>query len=231
MTIKVYWASLENEWLRAEEPKSIYKSFLKDTKNFDSFISMCPAVKDYTKNTFSLKSIYDYEFEINKNLNDITSTLYDQTFFNDHVQIRSIQNKLFSFSQKIVFFTEEKSLIMSSGIFPYFEDNDVTKRCILIPGKLDIGKWFRVLDYSFFLKNDINIFKINENDIYQYIKFDTDERIEFKQFKSTDLINKYLLDITSAKNYRKPKIRELSELYQTMKHKKYIVEEIKNNLL
>ena len=231
MAITVYWSSLEDEWLRAKEPEAVYKDFLKDKKNFESTIAMCPAVKDYTKNTFSLKSIYDYEFEINKDLNDATSQLYDQVFFNKHVEIRSIENKFFSFSQRLVFFTEEQSLNMSLGILPYFEDNEITKRCTLIPGKLDIGKWFRIIDYAFFLKNNINSFKINEGDVYQYIKFETDQKIEFKQFKSTDLINKYILDIASSKNYRKSKIRDLSEFYKTMKHKKYIIKEIKNNLL
>ena len=231
MAITVYWSSLEDEWLRAKEPEPVYKDFLKDKKNFESTIVMCPAVKDYTKNTFSLKSIYDYEFEINKNLNDVTSQLYDQVFFNKHVEIRSIENKFFSFSQKLIFFTEEQSLNMSLGILPYFEDNEITKRCMLIPGKLDIGKWFRIIDYAFFLKNNINVFKIKEEDVYQYIKFETDQKIEFKQFKSTELINKYILDITSSKNHRKPKIRDLSEFYETMRHKKYIIKEIKNNLL
>jgi hypothetical protein len=231
MAITVYWSSLEDEWLRAKEPEAVYKDFLKDKKNFESTIAMCPAVKDYTKNTFSLKSIYDYEFEINKDLNDVTSQLYDQVFFNKHVEIRSIENKFFSFSQRLVFFTEEQSLNMSLGILPYFEDNEITKRCTLIPGKLDIGKWFRIIDYAFFLKNNINSFKINEGDVYQYIKLETDQKIEFKQFKSTDLIYKYILDITSSKNHRKPKIRDLSEFYEIMRHKKYIIKEIKNNLL
>jgi hypothetical protein len=231
MTIDVYWASLEQEWLRANEPEPVYKNFAKNKKNIESLISFCPAVKEYNKNIFSLKSIYDYEFEINRNNFSVWSPLYDQKFYDNHIEVRSLDDKLFSFLQKIVFFTEKKSLPMSAGIFPYLEDNEITKRCITIPGKFDIGKWFRTTDFAFYLRDGFDSFKIKEGDVYQYLKFDTNERINFKQFKTNETINKYIADITSAKDSRRQKMRELSEFYSTMKHKKYIIKEIKNNLL
>ena len=231
MTINVYWASLEQEWLRAEEPEPVYKDFVKNKKNIESFISFCPAIKEYNKNIFSLKSIYDYEFEINGNAGGAWSPLYDQKFYDNHVEVRSLEDKLFSFSQKLIFFTEKKSLLMSAGIFPYLEDNEITKRCITIPGKFDIGKWFRTTDFAFYLRDGIDSFKIKEGEVYQYLKFDTNEKINFKQFKTNEIINKYVTDITSVKDFRRPKMRNLSEFYFTMKHKKYIIKEIKNNLL
>ena len=32
---------------------------------------------------------------------------------------------------------------VTMSLSPYFEDNNITDRCIVIPGELDIGKWFR----------------------------------------------------------------------------------------
>lgn len=231
MAITVYWACLESEWMRAEEPEPIYKNLMKEDKSKNIQLAYCPAVKDYMHNTFAIKSIYDYEYTINKSLTSVTSDLYSKKFFDQHVQVRSLSDKSFSFFQKYVFFTEEKSLKLSSGIFPYLEDNNITKTCIPIPGTFDIGKWFRNIEYAFFLRNDADKFKINEKEIYQYIKFDTDEQIIFKQFQINENLNKYLADILYAKEGRKQKMRELNNFYSMFKHKKYIINEIKNNLI
>jgi len=231
MAITVYWSCAEEEWLRAKSPEPVYQNFIKNLKDKNTQIEMCPAVKDYAKNTFSMESIYDYDFEIDDKSKNVFSKLYDQKFFDQHVLIRSINDKFFSFSQKYVFFTEEKTLKMSANIFPYLEDNNITKKCITIPGTLDIGKWFRVMDFAFYLKKDYNKFEIKQNEIYQYIVFDTNEKIIFKQFICNDKINKYLLDIVQAKAFKKIKNIKLEEYYLMLKHKKYIIREIKNNLI
>ena len=231
MSITVYWACNEDEWLRAKEPEPIYKNFIKNIKNKETQIEMCPSIKEYTKNTFSLKSLYDYNFEIYKEKNSVGSKMYDQKFFDKHVFVRSDIDKLFSFTQGYIFFTEEKSLDMSAGIFPYLEENNITKTCITIPGTIDIGKWFRSTDFAFYLKNNYSKFEIDQDEIYQYIKFNTDDKIIFKQFVVDEKIKKYLLDITSSKEYRKTKNRPLQEYYAMLKHKKYIIKEIKNNLI
>jgi hypothetical protein len=130
---------------------------------------VCPSLKDYMDNIFSIKSLYDYNFKLEKNTNQTLSNVYDQIFFDRHVIIRSQQERCFSFTQRFIFFTEDKSLTMSAGIFPFLENNNITKRCVVIPGIVDIGKWFRVLDFAFYLKNEYDTFQIEENEIFQYI--------------------------------------------------------------
>jgi hypothetical protein len=231
MSITIYWSCVEDEWLRAKEPQPVYKNFIKNIKNKNTGIELCPGIKDYTKNTFSVKSIYDYNFEIIPEKKETFSNLYDQDFFNKHVSIRSIEDKLFSFSQQYVFFTEEKNLEMSANIFPYLEDNNITKNCIIVPGTVNIGQWFRVTDFVFYLKNNQNKFEIKEEEIYQYIKFNTNKKIIFKQFIINDKINKYLLDVSSARKFRETKNRQLRDYYLMLKHKKYIIKEIKSSLI
>jgi hypothetical protein len=229
MSINIYWACNEKEWLRAKQPEPIYSSFIKNIKDQNSKLQLCPSVKQYMNNTFSIKSIYDYSFQINENEN-IFSNVYDQNFFDTHVQIRSTKDKLFSFKQQFLFFTDEDSLLMSAGIFPFLENNNITKKCIPIPGEVDIGKWFRQMDFAFYLKNS-DSFEIEENEIYQYTKFHTNKKINFKQFKITKELNDYLLDVENAKISRKIKNRPLQDYYFMLKHKKYIIEEIKSNLI
>jgi hypothetical protein len=229
MAITVYWACYESEWMRAKEPESIYQSFSRNKKNLDSGISFCPSVKDYMNNTFSIKSIYDYDFEVLPATDGAWTNTYTQEFYDKHVVVRSRENKLFSFLQKIIFFTEEDSLIMSAGILPYLEDNNITKNCITIPGKFDIGKWFRMMDFAFYLKDDK--FVIKEDEIYQYIHFETNEKIIFKQFKMNQNLHSYSEDVLRSKDFKKKKVKALKDHYSLMRHKKGIIKEIKNNLI
>ena len=231
MSTIIYWACNEDEWLRAKEPNSIYKDFIKNIKDKNTQIELCPSVKDYTKNTFSIKSLYDYNFEISKDTGQVVSNMYDQKFFDKHVFVRSNIDKLFSFSQSYTFFTEKKSLKMSANVFPYLEDNNITKNCMPIPGSFDIGKWFRATEFSFYLRNNIDKFNIVQDEVYQYIKFHTDDKIIFKQFMINEKIKKYLSDVDFSKEYRKATNKSLQEYYFMLKHKKHIIKEIKNNLI
>ena len=231
MSTIIYWACNEDEWLRAKEPNSIYKDFIKNIKDKNTQIELCPSVKDYTKNTFSIKSLYDYNFEISKDTGQVVSNMYDQKFFDKHVFVRSNIDKLFSFSQSYTFFTEKKSLKMSANVFPYLEDNNITKNCMPIPGSFDIGKWFRATEFSFYLRNNIDKFSIVQDEVYQYIKFHTDDKIIFKQFMINEKIKKYLSDVDFSKEYRKATNKSLQEYYFMLKHKKHIIKEIKNNLI
>lgn len=230
MTINVYWASIEDEWLRAKEPESVYKRFIRSNKMSDTDITLCPANRDYMKKFYTLQSLYTYDFEIIDN--GIKSNLYDEKFLNNHVTIRSLPNKIFSFYQKYIFFTDEDSLTMSAGITPIFENNYVANNCVGIPGTIDIGKWFRSIEYAFYLKDNVNSFSIKEGDVYNYIHFDTNEKIKFNQFITTPQIVHYLHGVVSAKNYRfNKKINELEDYYKMMKFKKSLIKEIKNNLI
>lgn len=226
--IVVYWAINTDEWVRAQEPVSIYNNAIRKDVAKDTTLIRCPSFKDYMKNIYGIQSIYSYTFSVNGNV--VSSQNYNQEFFNEHVVIRSAKDKCFSFNPKIMFFTEEKSLRISTGIHPFFEENEVSKRCMTIPGTLDIGKWFRQIDFAFFIKNEYNEFIINENDIYQYIQFHTDKKIIFKQFYMNDYLNNQHRAVDGAKYNRPEKFRKLEEYYNMFKNKNNIIKEIKKNL-
>ena len=157
--------------------------------------------------------------------------MYSEKFFDDHVVIRDINQKWFSFSQQYIFFTEEPSLLMTVYEFPNFENNNITENCHTIPGQFDIGKWFRNTEFPFFLKKDCNRFKIEENEVYSYIRFHTDEPIEFVQFIATDKINEFLNDARNLNINQKRKILSMQYIYSKFNHKDKILSEIKSNIL
>lgn len=235
MTINIYWASLQEEWIRAEEPSSVSKNFysknIHDSKDSKLNLNYCPGFNKNIKNLFEIKSLYDYSFRIENN--QIVSDLYDQKFFDKHVVIRDVEKKFFSFMQGTIFFTDENSLEISSYQHPWLENNYITERCMLIPGTFDIGKWFRPLEFPFILKNQFDEFKINYGDVMYYVKFNTNEKINFKKFMFDHKIAKYLESSIAANRYIDSGFSKnnMEIFYKLFKHKKTLLKDIKSNLL
>jgi hypothetical protein len=232
MSINVYWACLEDEWLRANKPVPLSKLFydkkLYINKDVNNGINGCPAVNDDMHNVFGLESIYDYEFTMTNE--GVVSPYNDQLFANRHLVVRSKENKFFTFRQDLIFFTDEPSLLMTSNMFPYLEDNSVTERCMIPQGTFDIGRWFRNTDFTFYLKNNYDTFKISFGDIYSYVKFHTTEKINFIEYRHDEKMSSYLQDVIRARNYF-PRARSLEEYYFMLKIKKLILLDIKKRIL
>jgi hypothetical protein len=231
MTTTVYWAYCEPQWQMAHEPVSISAEFAKkrlwDAEDKRTQLMYCPAVKEPFLNLYGLKSLYDYEFEVIGNR--VTSKYNDEAFFKAHVNVRSAEKRFFSFVQNYTFFTDAPSLEVTFGFPPYLEDNNVAQRCMQIPGKMDIGKWFRALDMPFYLRKDYNSFKIEREEIYSYCKFHTDDKIEFKQFRMNDELYKFM-DEGFSLNFNRY-MRTMENYYKRFKNKKFILREIKENLV
>jgi len=233
MAINVYWACLNDQWMRAEEPENVYKRFyqknISDKDNPLLSLNYCPAFNNNLKNLFAVKSIYDYNFKVSDG--NISSLLYDQNFFDKNIIVRSVEKKAFSFLNQFIFFTEDDSLKITGYEYPFFEDNSITERCLFIPGQYDIGKWFRPLEFPFILKNNFNEFQVSEKEVLYYLRFHTEEKINFKQFIPTDKINKYI-DIDLSNNIGvKKNLKKLDWWYDSFKIKKNIIGEIKKNLI
>lgn len=233
MAINVYWACVEKEWMRATEPESVAKTFysleIHDEKNANTTLNYCPSFNSYLKNLYSIKSIYDYEFFVNES--GINSNLYDQKFFDNHILTRSLEKKFFSFFNRYIFFTDSEALNISAYQHPIFEQNEVSKKCMLIPGTYDIGKWFRPLEFPFILKDEFNSFSVKYEDVLYYLKFHTEEKITFKQFRVNDTLSKIIDETVLVGANKTKKFSNLSDFYSKLKIKPLILKEIKSNLL
>lgn len=226
MAINVYWACLEDEWLRFDSPEPLSNA-IKNNPTFFKPVQFCPAFNDSLKNVFALRSMYDYEFEIVDS--KVTSSCYDQPFFDRHVFIRSIEEKCFSFLQYTIFFTDSPSLEMEL-LPPYLEDNNIAERCNVFSGKYDIGKWYRNLEFSFQLKSKHTSFKVNEGEIYSYVKFNTKEKINFIQFMPNQNIRPFLSACIQSKE-NKTTFKKLQYYYDKLKFKKLLLQEIRKNVI
>ena len=232
----IYWGVNINyspEGIRAEAPipilqKLFHERIPKDLAGEIQY-NRCPAIIDELTNLYGMKSYYDYTLKFGKD--EVSTPDYGQDFFQKHFVIKSMKGNLFEFYQNFVFFTEEPSLEMS--VLPaYLEDNSVVNNTIMLPGKIDIGKYFRGLEFAFHVKQNCNEIIFNRKEICYYIKFHTKQKLQFKQFLWTSEISEmdFLMMSVKNKKYDLMNLDYYYNIFERFNFKKKILKIIKENL-
>jgi hypothetical protein len=158
--------------------------------------------------------------------------MYDQSFFENMLHLRSPVDGMITAKIRYVFFCEEPLDIFTTG--PHFSNNDFTRAARLIPGQFNIGKWFRPVECAMLVDPTIDRVKMNRGDDYCYVNFMTDENITFKKFGVNTELAKLMTENVMLKNYIGLKYSRLSYWYNHFnqsKQRSTILREIKNNLI
>ena len=219
----VYYAERNNLYIEEIIPlsKCCFDDIIQD--DFNPYIK-CPAFNDSNKNIFVIKYPFDYNLNWNKNESSISSTFYDQNFFNKSLNVRSVKSGLASLMvPRLIFFSEED--LEMEQLPPYL--HNVMGVYTVVPGKFNIGKHFRLIETAIqWFKPGVIEFK--ENDPLYYIKFYTNEKIIFKKFLYTENIS-HLQRYFHYKRQHTKKVKPLSWYYDNS-IRKTILKEIKKNL-
>ena len=234
----VYWA-VSNQSNQSPISKTLYSepTRLDNTNLFTQItpdqkqnnFKLCPAFLDHIDNTYGLK--FPIDFDIKWTSNDIVSSL-DQDLFNYFVNIRDPQQKFFGFRVNLIFFCEQE--VDMELMPPYLEDNQFMTNVTSVPGVFNIGKWFRPIDFACFMKQGKQSLTAKRNDIFNYVKFKTNEKIQFKQFDYTADIENIQKDILRSKmilGNSSPRLNYYYSLFKQSRYKKKIITLIKQNLL
>ena len=229
----VYYGCLDNQLGFDLEPVKEYfvKNILNTTGMKNTMLTACPAFKDNIKNTFIIKSIFSYQ--INWDGENITSPMYNQTFFDEVITPRNIPDGFLSYvSPSPVFVSESNNLLITQQA-AVFHDNEITAKTIMIPGTYNIGKHIpRRLELAFKFKQPGEI-KIKEEDGLYYVKFHTDEEIIFKKFIWTKEMNEITKAYLGIRNFTQ-NYKNLKWWYNLVSRhgtRKYLLDRIKQNLL
>jgi len=225
----VYWTYVGTHQIRAEEPKSVFQAYFKGKNSEEYQYIRCPALRETLKNTFGLKSLFDYSIQFVDG--SITSNNYSQSFFDKMVLLRDFNSRQASFKHFYVFIAEDDSLIMEYNP-TILENNSFSKSAMLIPGTIDVGKYVRNLDMAFHCREDE--MNIEEDDIYAYVKFRTDKKVEFKRFLWNDKYEEIVDQTAFLISERKHNFKPLDWFYKKQRvinTKRRILEVVKNQLL
>jgi hypothetical protein len=237
----VYWSVpkySDEIFLGLDHPKSAFadfKSVCPATSLSDSWtdFTMCPSVTDFSRNLYAVKSPINLEFWWNGNTVEFENS-YSEEFFRKIVVMRDAKGG--SLSLRIApyfFFCEENCDMQYSS--PLMASNNFTTNCLVVPGQVNIGKWFRPTDHAFLIKEKNQKIKINKGDTIANVRFLTKEQITFKKFYFTDRCDEFFNKVVSYKQSQNNKLKDyLSTMYrdfENSKLKNLVLNEIKNNLM
>lgn len=187
----------------------------------------CSAMHELAKNTFIIKAPFSAEIHLDDN-GSIKDSYFSGWFI---PRIGSFNNSFcVDFDLPYLFFSEEEVNMQLTP--PYMTKTLQQEYGFPAAVEFDISQWFRPLIITYQLWEEVNSFKIKENEPLIYITFDTNRPIILKQFNLTEnLVNQ----ATACMRYKRIRPFEpLKSLYSTFKATKMnqlILKEIKDNLI
>lgn len=235
-SIKVFWCPVYEQssidWnLLYYEPTSLLKE-INDNKvsnlPSDNFLK-CPAFVNEVKNTFVLKNSISSEYKfLQGKMNPVSDSFIELNQFRKS----SLENAtLMTYKLSWIFFTEEESLDMSLTA-PYFSNSPHLRYGSIVPGRFDIGKWFRNVNLEFNLWGVEPYFALNDEEAVGYVQFHTDKKIELVRFTMNDFLAK-ISTSTGQSSQWLPR-QTLTERYlrfKKTKTKEIVLREINKNLV
>lgn len=201
MTITVYWApgyEISNtDWnMLYSDPISVFDKHLSNKTDIDKYDSVfyCPAFKNLTKNTLEFKNPIESSYSINS---EGRLLLSKHSLAANIVRPPNIKDRhLIEYGLFPVFFADSDiSMTLTS---PWLESPAWTSQANIVPGRYNIGKWFRAVNIEFMLQAGIREFNIKKDDTLCYFTFDTDEHIKFIRFRMNEELRKLSVSCSSS---------------------------------
>jgi len=223
----IYWAATRGS--NAEtydlnhlypEVRSLYEEIvprkvsLKD--NLNDFLR-CPAFSDLAKNTFVHRAPVDTRATLDfdrKRASHIFDNQLDKNKFQvrlDFMREPTIEgHNLIQYNWPVVFFSEEDSM-MATLTAPYFERTTSSQYGVVVPGRFDIGKWFRPMNMEFQLWEGVSEIRVAAGEALCYLHFDTDKKITLRRFIMNRELDRIVLSTLKVSPFRR--FARLSDRY------------------
>lgn len=195
----------------------------------------CPATVDALKNTYEIKNTvpFDFQFKEDGTLELFTNKKIDKKSREQWIEnvwfLRSIKDKFASLSYDLFLFCEEDLEVEQHQA--WYSNGDFAENTFQNVGKMNISKWLRPIHPSFIVKNN-NLINVKKDEPLYYLKFLTNEKINFVEFEMTEKLKKISMSTVTLK-FLQP-FSPLKTLYNRFvegKYPKRVIKEIKNNLV
>lgn len=241
-SINVYWSTVSTrndiDWqISMEQPISLQKELFnnknKSNKTRQSFLR-CPAVRSAIKNTLVWRAPKNtsVDIEVENDMIKMGSRYNEQEMFPwviEHVPTIS-NNILITFDYRIIFFAEEDVDVLFTA--PYFSESPHLQYGAIIPGKFNVGSWFRPYNAEMNLWSGNKHIEFKENEAIAYFTFLTDKNIVAKRFKMNDDLIKISKSMSTSSTWLPNKtLEERYKIFKNRGMKKVILNNIKDNLI
>lgn len=187
----------------------------------------CPAFKNIAKNTFVASNPIHSHFIFEDGVAKVKTK--------NHILIDSdhspsiVDNPLIRYGLQYIFFSESDINLTVSD--PYFNHIPHRSHCSLVPGRINISKWFRVINLEYNMWPGIKELEFKKNEPLAYFGFD-DDNIELVRFKMSDELMKLSESCSTATTWETqvPLLERYSRFIRTRTNK-LVINEIKKNII
>lgn len=207
--------------LITEPPENFY-AYIKTKREASAYLK-CYAFIDYFKNAYIIKAPLDLRIKYTKENSWLSIEGIDQEFYDSFVQNRVGQSSendppLVSIFPNYVFYSDA-SVEMSSLPLPLLDGVKNTRH---IPGRFNISKWIRPVDWSFEIEDIEKEIIVKRGDPLFIVLFDTpnNQKVILNRVPYTEELKKVIFACTGLKkrikNLRLEKCYEIAENFLTM---------------
>lgn len=235
--INIYWSPgnfilNEESWnMLYLEPQSLLKEFSEHrnpNSGTKSFLS-CPAFREKLKNVFSFRTTFDskyyYEGNVTKNIGDNVVDFYSQR------EPSLVYGPTLIYNLSWIFFAEEPVECFFTS--PYFHKVEYMKSGVMVPGKFDIGSWFRPFNIEIQMHSSYGEIFFKKEDPLFYMDINTNKKVNFIRFNMNErLYNISQESIQSPVRYKKfMQLKERYDVFNKTKVRDIILNEIKKEII
>jgi hypothetical protein len=172
------------DWaLLYRQPRALYSDYRADAYDKSSTISMlaCPAFQGLTQRTFVIRSPLPCEYEIKDGVLSRTnpSSLRVEVV---HPPNFNGQNLLTLMLPHMVFADHPVPMMVTS---PWFHRTPHTQQGAVIPGRFDVGRWYRPIHVEINMWPGQTTLNIAEEEPLAYLTFDTEKKVVLQQYRLT----------------------------------------------
>lgn len=239
-SINVYWAPVYNSitdlQMSTLEPLNLKSELLleRDRSNPTGGFFRCPATTSVLDHTFVWKTPTQSWADFKVQQDDVLMKKNDDygdifSWFINHKPTLE-DNLLVKFTYNIVFFAEEDVEVLYTA--PYFSYAPHMQYGAVVPGKFNVGSWFRPFNIEMNLWRGVRYVEIKENEPLAYFTFLTDKKINLKQFRMSETTDKIAKStIQSTQWFKNRTLFDRYKIFRNSKLRNVILKDIKNNLV
>lgn len=242
--INVYWSSIndpnqEDFSIMYEEPKSLFKEKIankqKDRLTDNPGFDECTAFQDISVHTLVIKNPIQTYYEFGDiyipNMETPIKPVSKNYIAADIRRDKVLNNQiLFDYHMAHIFFADAPLEVMLSS--PYFHQTGYMNYGAIVPGRYDIGSWFRPLRFEINLFEGIKEFKIEEDEPLAYVTFNTKEKIKLHKFHMSEKLYNIAVACANSSFWwaGTPLAKRYAKFHASQSQKK-VLQEIKLNLI
>jgi hypothetical protein len=212
-----------------KEPIPFY-SYLSSKRN--SEYMKCPALIDFCRNTYVITAPFDFSISFDmknqKVYSSISQQYYDNLIIPRGHDTTEIDPLLITLPPVYVFYSHQNIVMESMSLF--ILNNDSIDNVNLIPGKFNIQKWIRPIDFTIEIKDTNKDVKIKEGDPLFCIRFtdiENNSKINLERTEFTEKLQDIIFSCVHIKdispNLSLKRCYELSKKYLNFLRSKKLI--------